>query len=241
LTRGGTVAGDVALMEATRQNKLGSAMWKKMHQTGLAAAREAAGTMQRLGGGPVLVEALTLQARLESEPASAEPRERQQQLSAALETLKAGEAAALESTTMARPAGLASHLRLRLAADERLARVKLAQGRALADLAHEERFHPWALKPRPPMPDFPQIEGRDAEPVKNYLDPVQDLPDGGEDPRMRPEDAALLAATAASQLTKDTSTRTDALAVVGVLRAPRPCASPARLALALAPHASPLR
>lgn len=221
MTDEAAAAGDISLKEATRQDKLGSVMWKKMHQTGLAAVREAVGTMERLGGGPVLVEALMLQARLESEPASAQPAGRQQQLSAALDTLKAAEAAAIQCTTMARPASLGGHQHLRLAADERLARIKLAQGRALADLAHEERFHPWALKPRPPMPDFPQIEGRDAEPVKSYLDPVQDLPDGGEDPVMRPEDAALLAATAASQLTKEAPTRTDALAVVGQLHDPR--------------------
>ena len=200
-------------MEAQRQSSLGSVMWKKMHQGGLGAAREAARVMERIGGGPLLVEALAMQARLESEPPSAEPAERQEQLSAALLSLEAAEAAAIECSRMARPANPRQDLRL--AANERLATIKLAQARALADLAHEERFHPWALKPRPAIPDFPQVDGRDAEPVREFLDPIKDLPDGGEDPQMRREDAALLAATAASQLTKDAVSRTDALAVMG--------------------------
>ena len=37
-----------------------------------------------LGGGPILVEALTLQARLESEPVSKDAAERQRQLTTAL-------------------------------------------------------------------------------------------------------------------------------------------------------------
>ena len=205
--------GQVSLTEATRQSKLGSVMWKKMHDNALNTVRDAVRAVTALGGGPILVEALTLQARLESEPVSKDAAERQRQLTTALETLKTAEAQALETSTVARPANLRADLRL--AADERLAKIKLLQAVALADLSHEERFQPWALKPRPPIPDFPTVEGQDAAPVKEFLDPLNDLPDGGEDPVIRREDLALLSATAASELTKDASLRAEALAVLG--------------------------
>ena len=207
--------GAVSLMDATRQDKLGSVMWKKMHQHALTTVRGAVSEVKALGGGPILVDALTLQARLESEPVSKDTAERQKQLTTALETLKSAEDQALQSSTVARPANVRADLRL--AADERLAKIKLLQAEALADLSHEERFQPWALKPRPPIPDFPEsaVEGQDAAPVKAFLDPLNDLPDGGEDPVIRREDLALLAATAASELTKDAGIRAEALAVLG--------------------------
>jgi hypothetical protein len=84
------------------------------------------------------------------------------------------------------------------------------------------------------MPDFPAMEGRDAEPVKAFLDPVKDLPDGGEDARIRNEDMALMSATAASQLSKDAALRADALAVSG--RALRIAADKAGLTARLWPE-----
>ena len=205
--------GEVAALEANRQNNLGSVMWKKLHESGLQKVREAVDILRSLGGGPLLVDAMLMQARLECEPVSKIPAERQKQLSASLATLIDAEMQALECSTIARPANLRPDLRL--AADERLAKVKLMQSQMLAGLAHEERFHPWALKPRPEIPAFPTVEGRDAEPIKEFLDPVKDLPDGGEDPLIRREEMALLSATAASQLTKDAGMRSDALAVLG--------------------------
>jgi hypothetical protein len=207
--------GAVSLIEATRQDQLGGVTWKKMHQHALTTVRGTVSEVKALGGGPILVDALTLQARLESEPVSKDAAERQKQLTTALETLKTAEDQALQSSTVARPANVRADLRL--AADERLAKIKLLQAVALADLSHEERFQPWALKPRPPIPDFPEsaVEGQDAEAVKAFLDPLNDLPDGGEDPVIRREDLALLAATAASELTKDVSIRAEALAVLG--------------------------
>jgi hypothetical protein len=72
---------------------------------------DAVAALQSFGGGPLLVEALSMQARLESEPISKDPAERQQHLSNALETLAVAEAAAIECSTVARPANLRADLR----------------------------------------------------------------------------------------------------------------------------------
>ena len=228
--------GELAVMEATRQSNIGSILWTKMHQEALDTVRDAVAALKPLGGGPVLIDALTMQARLESEPVSMDPATRQKQLSTALDTLTAAEALATECCAVARPANLRADLRL--TADERLAKVKRAQASALVMLAHEERFHPWALKSRPQIPPFPLVEGRDAEPVKAFLDPVRDLPDGGEDPVIRREDMALLSASAAAQLTKDITLRADAQAVQG--RALRIAADKAQQTVSLWPPKPPL-
>ena len=228
--------GELAVMEATRQSNIGSILWTKMHQEALDTVRDAVAALKPLGGGPVLIDALTMQARLESEPVSMDPATRQKQLSTALDTLTAAEAFATECCALARPANV--RVDLRLAADERLANVKRAQASALVMLAHEERFHPWALKSRPQIPPFPLVEGRDAEPVKVFLDPVRDLPDGGEDPVIRREDMALLSSSAAAQLTKDITLRADAQAVQG--RALRIAADKAKQTVSLWPSKPPL-
>ena len=86
-------------MEATRQSNIGSILWTKMHQEALDTVRDAVAALKPLGGGPVLIDALTMQARLESEPVSMDPATRQKQLSTALDTLTAAEAGDLEAAS----------------------------------------------------------------------------------------------------------------------------------------------
>jgi hypothetical protein len=56
-------AAEIGLAEAVRQDASGGALWHKMHDEAAAAAARAVDALSRLGGGPLLVQALLVQAR----------------------------------------------------------------------------------------------------------------------------------------------------------------------------------